>query len=85
MAEQNLEPDIEYSLLTGQKKAGLLLSSLGVSIAQSIFSHMRDNDVKRMINSMSNVTKAPIWMVKRVLEEFYIQLNEERDFIFCEK
>ena len=84
MPEQNLDPDIEYSLLTGYKKAGLLLSSLGVSVAQSIFSHMRDNDVKRMINSMSNVTKAPIWMVKRVLEDFYAQLNEEKDFLFCD-
>ena len=84
MSEQNLDPDIEYSLLTGQKKAGLLLSSLGVSVTQSIFSHMRDNDVKRMINAMSNVTKAPIWMVKRVLEDFYTQLNEDQDFIFCE-
>ena len=84
MADQSLDPDIEYSLLTGHKKAGLLLSSLGVSVAQAIFSHMRDNDVKRMINAMSNVTKAPIWMVKRVLEDFYAQLNEEKDFLFCD-
>ena len=84
MADQSLDPDIEYSLLTGHKKAGLLLSSLGVSVAQAIFSHMRDNDVKKMINAMSNVTKAPIWMIKRVFEDFYAQLNEEKEFLFCD-
>ena len=84
MADQKLDPEIEYSLLTGQKKAGLLLSSLGVHVIQAIFSHMRDNDVKRMINAMSNVTQAPIWMVKRVLEDFYVQLNEEKEFLFCD-
>ncbi len=84
MADSQLEPDIEYSLLSGQEKAALLLSSLGVTTTQLIFSHMRDNDVKRMINAMSNVRKASIWMIKKVLEEFYSQLNEENDLLFAE-
>ena len=83
-AEKNLEPDVEYSLLTGQEKAAILLSSLGVNTTQLIFGHLRDNDVKRMINAMSNVRKAPIWMLKRVLEEFYSHLNEENDLLFSE-
>lgn len=78
------DADVEYSLLSGQEKAGLLLSSLGVTTTQLIFSHMRDNDVKRMINAMSNVKKAPIWLIKRVLEEFYSELNEENDLLFAE-
>jgi flagellar motor switch protein FliG len=45
---------------------------------------MRDNDVKRMINAMSNIKRAPIWMIKRVLEEFYSQLNEENDLLFSD-
>ncbi len=84
MAEQSLDPDVEYSLLNGQDKAALLLSSLGVTTTQLIFSYMRDNDVKRMINAMSNIKRAPIWMIKRVLEEFYSQLNEENDLLFSE-
>lgn len=84
MADQSLDPDVEYSLLSGQDKAALLLSSLGVSTTQLIFSHMRDNDVKRLINAMSNVKKAPIWMIKRVLEEFYSELNEENDLLFSD-
>lgn len=82
--EEAIDSDVEYDLLTGQDKAGLLLSSLGVPTTQLIFSHMRDNDVKRMINVMANVKKAPIWMIKKVLEEFYSELNEESSLLFSE-
>jgi flagellar motor switch protein FliG len=82
--DNQLDPDTEYGLLNGQDRAGLLLSSLGMNITQLIFQNMKDNDVKRMINAMSNVKKAPIWMVKRVLEDFYKQLNEENDLLFAE-
>ncbi|MBC7715180.1 MAG: flagellar motor switch protein FliG [Rhizobacter sp.] len=84
-AEDNvLDPDTEYGLLNGSDRAGLLLSSLGMNITQLIFQNMKDNDVKRMINAMSNVKRAPIWMVKRVLEDFYSQLNEDSDLLFAE-
>lgn len=83
-ADNELDPDTEYGLLNGQDRAGLLLSSLGMNITQLIFQNMKDNDVKRMINAMSNVKRAPIWMVKRVLEDFYSQLNEDSDLLFAE-
>ena len=84
MAGENLDPDVEYSLLSGQDKSAILLSSLGVETTQLIFQYMRDNDVKRMINAMSSINRAPIWMIKKVLEEFYTQLNEENDLLFSE-
>lgn len=82
--QQVLDPDTEYALLNGQDRASILLSSLGMNITQLIFTNMKDNDVKRMINAMANVKRAPIWMVKRVLEDFYKQLNEENDLLFAE-
>ncbi len=82
--EQNFDPDVEYQLLSGQEKAAILLSSLGSEITQMIFSHLKDNDVKRLINGMSNIKKSPIWMVKRVLEEFYSMINEDNDLLFSE-
>lgn len=84
VGEKSLDPDVEYSLLSGQEKAGILLSSLGTVTSQLIFTHMRDNDVKRMINAMANVKKAPIWLVKKVLEEFYSMLNEDADLLFSD-
>lgn len=85
MAEdQSLEPDVQYALLSGQEKAAILLSALGPTTTKLIFKHMKDNDVKRMINSMSSISKSPIWMVKKVLEEFYSAINEDSELLFSE-
>ena len=86
MAEESktLEPDVQYALLSGQEKAAILLSALGPTTTKLIFKHMKDNDVKRMINTMSSLSKSPIWMVKKVLEEFYSSLNEDSELLFSE-
>jgi flagellar motor switch protein FliG len=86
VAEENktLEPDVQYALLSGQEKAAILLSALGPTTTKLIFKHMKDNDVKRMINTMSSISKSPIWMVKKVLEEFYSAINEDADLLFSE-
>ncbi|OFZ39169.1 MAG: flagellar motor switch protein FliG [Bdellovibrionales bacterium RIFOXYD12_FULL_39_22] len=70
--------------MSGQDRAALLLSSLGMQTTQLIFQYMKDNDVKRMVNAMGNVKKAPIWMVKKVLEEFYSALNEDASLLFAD-
>lgn len=82
--QKNLDPEVQYALLSGQEKAAILLSALGPTTTKLIFKHMKDNDVKRMINGMSSISKSPIWMVKRVLEEFYSSLNEDSDLLFSE-
>ncbi len=82
--QKSLEPDVQYALLSGQEKAAILLSALGPTTTKLIFKHMKDNDVKRMINTMSSISKSPIWMVKRVLEEFYSSINEDSDLLFSE-
>lgn len=86
MAEENqsLDPDVQYALLSGQEKAAILLSALGPSTTKIIFKHMKDNDVKRMINTMSSISKSPIWMVRKVLEEFYSAINEDSELLFSE-
>ncbi len=82
--EKNLDPDVQFQLLSGQEKAAILLSALGPSTTKLIFKHMKDNDVKRMINTMATISKSPIWMVKRVLEEFYSSINEDSELLFSE-
>lgn len=85
MAEiKTLDPDVEYALLTGLDKSAILMSSLGPNPSKMIFKFMKDNDVKRLINQMSLINKSPIWMVKRVLEEFYAALNEDAELLFSE-
>ncbi len=82
--DKTLEPDVQYALLSGQEKAAILLSALGPTTTKLIFKHMKDNDVKRMINTMSSISKSPIWMVKKVLEEFYSAINEDAELLFSE-
>jgi len=84
MAEGSLDPDVEYALLAGHDKAALLLSLLGSRSTSLVFDHLKDNDVKKMINAMANVKKAPIWMTKRVLEDFYSSINEDADLLFSD-
>lgn len=80
--EVTFDPDVEYSLISGQEKASILLSSLGAGLTQLIFKHLKDNDAKRLINSMANIQKAPIGIVKRILEEFYSMINEDEELLF---
>jgi flagellar motor switch protein FliG len=81
---KTIDPEVEYALMSGQEKASILLSSLGSSTTKLIFSHMKDNDVKKMINVMATTSKAPIWIVKKVLEDFYRALNEENSLLFSD-
>lgn len=80
--EQTIDPEVEYSLLSGQERAAILLSSLGPTAAKLIFKNLKDNDVKKLINSMATISKLPIWIVKKVLEDFYSAISEESDLLF---
>jgi flagellar motor switch protein FliG len=81
---KTLDPEVEYALLSGIDKASILMSALGPTSAKKIFKQMKDNDVKRLISQMAMINKSPIWMVKKVLEEFYAAINEDNDFLFSQ-
>lgn len=71
-----------YDQLSGLEKSALLLNLLGNQVTAQIFKKMRDNDVKRLVNAMGQVTKVPIPIAKKVLEEFYKEISEEDTLIF---
>lgn len=68
--------------MNGLERSALLLNVLGNQVTSQIFKKMKDNDVKRLVNAMGQVTKVPIPVVKQVLEEFYREIAEENDLIF---
>src|SRR5438309_2292004 len=76
MAFDNIES------MNGLEKAALLLNVLGNQVTSQIFKKMKDNDVKRLVNTMGQVTKVPISVVRDVLEEFYTEIAEEDTLIF---
>jgi flagellar motor switch protein FliG len=71
-----------YEELSGLHKAALLMNVLGPSCSKKIFGQLKDNDIKRLLGTMSSVDKAPVTMVKRVLEDFFFELSEEESLIF---
>lgn len=72
----------KYEEMSGMERSALLLNILGNQVTAQIFKNMKDNDVKRIVNSMGQVTKVPITVVKQVLEEFYHEISEEENLIF---
>ncbi|NDD92019.1 flagellar motor switch protein FliG [bacterium] len=71
-----------YDEMTGLERSALLLNVLGNNITAKIFQKMKDNDVKRLVNAMGQVSKVPIPVVKQVLEDFYTEIAEEENIIF---
>ncbi|MFI5390077.1 MAG: flagellar motor switch protein FliG [Bacteriovoracales bacterium] len=84
MAETSLDPDVQFALLSGPEKASILMSLLGTKSSQLIFQNLKDNDVKRLIGLMADTKQAPIWMGKKVMEEFYSRINEDANFLFAD-
>ena len=71
-----------YEELSGLHKAALLMNVLGPQCSKKIFGQLKDNDIKRLLGVMGSVDKAPVTMVKRVLEDFFFELSEEESLIF---
>lgn len=71
-----------YEEMSGLDKSAVLLNILGTQATQKVFSHMKDNDIKRLIGSMGSIEKVPIAVVKRVLEDFLKEVSEEDALIF---
>lgn len=71
-----------YDELGGLERSALLLNVLGNQVTSQIFKRMKDNDVKRLVNAMGQVTKVPIPVVKQVLEDFYTEIAEEDQLLF---
>ncbi len=68
--------------MSGLERSALLLNVLGNQVTAQVFRKMKDNDVKRLVSAMGQVTKVPIPLVKEVLEEFYSEISEEETLIF---
>jgi flagellar motor switch protein FliG len=72
----------QYSEMSGLEKSALLLNVLGNEVTAHIFSKMKDNDVKRLVAAMGQITRVPIDSVKEVLHEFYNEISESQMLIF---
>jgi flagellar motor switch protein FliG len=68
--------------LNGAEKAALLLNTLGEQATSTILKNLKDNDIRRILTLMGKTKKAPIPLIREVLQDFYKSLNEESEMIF---
>jgi flagellar motor switch protein FliG len=71
-----------FDEMTGLERSALLLNILGNQVTSQIFKKMKDNDVKRLVSAMGNISKVRISSVKETLENFYKEIAEEDCLIF---
>ncbi len=68
--------------ITPAEKAALLLNTLGEEVTNTVLSHLKDNDIRRVVSLMAKVKRAPVAVIKGVMNEFYKTLSEETEIIF---
>jgi len=71
-----------FDQMSGLEKTAVLLNVLGNKATTKVFKNLKDNDVKRLVTAMGQVTKVPIAIVKQVLEVFYNEISEEKTLLF---
>lgn len=71
-----------FAKMNGVQKGSLILNAIGEEAAASILSHMKDHDIRRLLQNMSKMKKAPVATIKKALTDFYRILSEESEVIF---
>lgn len=76
---------IEFENLRGFEKAAILLNYLGPDAAKTLFKHIDDGDIRKLLGTMQKYRIVPVEVTKRVLEEYYEMVSESEDYIFSER
>lgn len=72
------------SQLSGIEKIAILMNVLGKEKSGELIKQMKDMEVRRLLQVMSTMKKAPIPLINMVLKEFLFKLNENEEIIFEE-
>lgn len=68
--------------LSGLEKTAILMNVLGEDNSFALMKSMKDNDVRRLLNVMGTMKKAPIAVINSVLREFLFKISEREEIIF---
>lgn len=75
---------IDFDNLKGFEKAAILINYLGERATKSLFGHLDDGDIRKLIGVMVRLRVIPVMVTKRVLEEFYSMVSESEDYLFTD-
>ncbi len=70
--------------LSGIEKVAILLNVLGKEKSYELMKDMKDNDIRRLLQVMGSMKKAPLAVVNSVLQEYLYKINETEEIIFEE-
>ncbi len=70
------------SPLSGTEKTAILMNVIGKDKSFELMKEMKDADVRRLLQVMGNMKKAPIQLINSVLREFLFKLSEREEIIF---
>jgi flagellar motor switch protein FliG len=68
--------------LSGLEKTAILMNVLGEEKSFAIMKNMKDADVRRLLNVMGHMKRAPITLINTVLREFLFKISEREEIIF---
>ena len=68
--------------LSGLEKTAILMNVLGESKSFILMKSLKDADVRKLLNVMGHMKKAPINIINSVLREFLFKLSEKEEIIF---
>lgn len=68
--------------LNGLEKTAILMNVLGEEKTFSLMKNLKDGDVRKILNLMGHMKKAPIPLINVVLKEFLHKISERDEIIF---
>ncbi len=77
--------NVTYDSLRGFEKAAVLLNYLGPDAAKILLKNVEDQDIRKLLSTMTKYRVVPVETTKKVLEEFYELISETEDYIFSER
>jgi flagellar motor switch protein FliG len=73
------------SSLSGLEKAAILMNVLGEDKSFVLMKDIKDSDLRRVLNVMGHMKKAPIALINTVLREFLHKISEKDEIIFDDR
>lgn len=68
--------------LSGLEKTAILMNVLGEDKSFTLMKNLKDADLRRLLNVMGHMKKAPINLINSVLREFLFKISEKEEIIF---
>ena len=76
--------NVTFESLRGFEKAAVLLNYLGADASKTLFKHIDDAEIRKLLSTMQKYRVVPVEVTKKVLEEYYELISESEDYIFSE-